>query len=86
MKKYKTKTVDTKIHISTVCDLCKKDFVNESWKRYDSALYYVYGDSYPEYTNLTGFEADICYSCFSTRILPALIDMGVEFTAKTVEY
>jgi hypothetical protein len=97
MKRYQdVKLVtDTKALVEYKCDLCGKDanigFGRADWgekSHYNVAETTVemsFGKTYPEGSNYTKVECDICCTCFATKLKPWLEVQGVTFRETEVD-
>lgn len=79
------RSYDAEVVESVTCDICKKTYQGEDWEAhlYDVRkveVSYREGEQYPEGGWGTKMYFDICPTCFTGRLVPALQALGAEPT------
>ncbi len=62
-----------------VCDLCGRDtdHADHVYHEEEVTISAFIGDVYPEGSQQTAYDVDICGDCFVTMVVPALMAIGI---------
>lgn len=91
MKLTEQKNVKKVFVTETVCDICGlrnkgDDWSNGTFKVSETDVFYRHGELYPEGGSTTTKKADICPTCFTEKLVPALEALGCKFREEECDY
>jgi len=77
------RTVDA----GATCDLCHEDMAKDEglYQGNEVELTAKIGEVYCESDNRTIYETDCCGACFTSKVVPALVAIGLVFRTRAVE-
>ena len=80
MKKYEEETNTYMRLVETTCDCCHNAIRHRdrSFEVFEASISARRGDDWPEGFHGENYKPDICEQCFTDKIIPALVRLGID--------